>query len=36
MVARHSEVDFDDIERFAQEEVADLGDVEKLRSAASQ
>lgn len=34
MVVRHSEVDFDDLERFAQEEGADLGDIGKLRSAA--
>ena len=34
LVARHSEVDFDDLERFAQEEGADPRDIEKLRSTA--
>ncbi len=34
MVARHSEVDFDDLERFAQEEGVDLADIAKLRSAS--
>lgn len=32
MVARHSEVDFDDLSAFAREEGAGLLDIEKLRS----
>lgn len=33
MVVSHSDVDFDDLARFAQEEGADPGDIDKLRSA---
>ncbi len=33
MVAPHSEVDFDELAKFAQEEGADPGDVGKLQAA---
>lgn len=36
MVARHAELDFDDLEKFAQEAGADPADIEKLRSAEMQ